>query len=126
MAFPFFITIQLIGRFSMDETQTQTALYNEEEVKRGIALLNEKNPGWREKVNLDTLDMLKVAGCTLGQVYKDYYEGLIELGLSDTDDSAVQYGFQMPGVEAGFGVEDEDYEKLTETWVALLTPDKES
>lgn len=107
------------------ETQT-TGLFNEEEVKRGIALLNQKNPGWREKVDLETLNMLKVAGCTLGQVYKDYYEGLIELGLTDTDDSAVQYGFQMPGVEAGFGVEDEDYDELTATWVALLTPDKES
>lgn len=42
----------------------------EQRVARGIALLDERGPeGWRDRVNLDDLDMINPRRCVLGQVY---------------------------------------------------------
>lgn len=41
-------------------------------VQEGIALLNTDGPAdWRERINLDTLDIADVQLCVLGQVYAD-------------------------------------------------------
>lgn len=55
----------------------------EERVMRGARLLDEKVPGWEEKVNLKFLDMGDSFCCVLGQVYDDcsYGEALDSLGL---------------------------------------------
>lgn len=51
-------------------------------VKRGAALMDENDPRWFEKINLESLDMKNPCLCVLGQVYGRYGSGLKEI-LSD-------------------------------------------
>ena len=48
-------------------------IYNpfEKVVKKGMALLDAQVPEWRDRVDLDTLDISKPYRCILGQVYAD-------------------------------------------------------
>lgn len=58
-------------------------------VERGAALLDEKGPdGWRDRIDLDRLNMSDTSWCVLGQVYSGvttwggYGEGLRVLGVT--------------------------------------------
>jgi hypothetical protein len=91
----------------------------ETEVARGIALLDEKVPGWRELIDLDRLDMEMAERrengccCILAQLYGGYIAGLEAIGLDDEEDSP--YGFD--------DIDDADYPALTDAWRRALTPD---
>lgn len=61
-------------------------------VNAGIALLDREQPGWREKIDLDTLDLASCSVCVLGQVFGDYDDGIDALGVSGYD-----YGFNTMG-----------------------------
>lgn len=41
----------------------------------GAALLEEKMPGWRTRINLETLDLSHPEQCVLGQLYGDFTTG---------------------------------------------------
>jgi len=69
-------------------------MYKEEEVRRGIALLDEKAPGWREKFNPEGLLMASSLHCTLGQTFGSYGKGLLELGLIGAG-VADSFGFSL-------------------------------
>lgn len=45
----------------------------EEAVDRGIEYLNRIHPGWKQKINLEDLDMSNCKECVMGQVFGDYY-----------------------------------------------------
>lgn len=62
-----------------------------ETVQRGAAFLDERLPGWRDRVNPDTLKMESSCDCVLGQVLGSYGEGAQLLGL--TDDELRELGF---------------------------------
>jgi hypothetical protein len=48
--------------------------------ERGAKLLDEKYEGdWREKIDIDELDMDNQDECILGQMYGDYEDGLEEV-----------------------------------------------
>jgi hypothetical protein len=100
-------------------------MFRENEVRRGIALLDENAPGWRAKFNPDTLDMASTDGCTLAQAHGSYIDGVGWLGaLSGTSglvsvNLAVAHGFSLRGVPRLYG-EIIDYAVLTETWKALV------
>ena len=66
-------------------------------VKRGRALLDEKRPGWRERIDEKTLNMAEGEHCILGQLEGSYEKGKGELGLSIMD--AIHYGFACPAHE---------------------------
>lgn len=67
-----------------------------EEVARGVALLDELKPGWRNLVNPDELEMQNGDDCILGQVFREdndddyhwgengYRRGLRLLGLTES------------------------------------------
>jgi hypothetical protein len=85
-------------------------------VDRGAALLDEREPGWAEKIDLDTLDLSSSCGCVLGQLYlrkhprirrkyEAYERKLSELGL---DNASGNFGF----VTWGGG----RFENLTAAW----------
>ncbi len=81
-------------------------------VARGVALLDEKVPGWREKINVETLDMGDYCICVLGQQFGDFGEGLSNLGFDLGDaDLARNYGFQRLA-----GHSDDEYQALTDAW----------
>lgn len=50
-------------------------------VRRGADLLDARKPGWADKVDVNTLDMQSCTMCVLGQVFGDYTEGLVYLGV---------------------------------------------
>lgn len=87
-------------------------MYMEEDVKRGMALLDERKPDWRKYVKLATLDMNEPAQCILGQVYGNYYDGIDELALDSL--IVMDYGFFSRDIG-------DSWWDLADTWTALLT-----
>lgn len=63
----------------------------EENVLRGVALLDEKVPGWRERIQQDKLFMGDCFHCILGQLFGYYATGLQKLGKNTHD--GFYYGF---------------------------------
>ena len=41
-------------------------------VKKGAAWLDKKMPGWREKINVETLNTFSAGRCVIGQTFGDY------------------------------------------------------
>jgi hypothetical protein len=82
-----------------------------ENVKRGVALLDERLPTWRQRVNPDTLDLANGCRCIVGQVLGDYDEGVALLGLSQRD--AERYGFFTSGRQT--------FRSLTEAWQRVIS-----
>jgi hypothetical protein len=48
---------------------TATTLTIAERVNAGAAWLDEHRPGWRNRIDIDTIDVASVRCCPLGQVY---------------------------------------------------------
>lgn len=48
-------------------------------VRKGIKFLNEREPGWRKRIDLNTLDVANCAKCVLGQLYGEYGTGVHKL-----------------------------------------------
>ena len=91
----------------------------EARVARGVALLDEKRPGWRTEVNPDTLDMNHDWDCVVGQLYGRFIDGWGPLGLT-TQTQATRYGFDA--VASLYMDSDQDeLNALTEAWRAVLT-----
>lgn len=74
----------------------------EEAVQRGITLLNENEPGWRDKIVMEDFDIRSCHRCVLGFVYKDLcseYEDGFEVGVDQLnlagETNAVYYGFDI-------------------------------
>lgn len=79
-------------------------------VQRGVALLDAKGPpGWRDRIDLDTLDIGSLTLCVLGQVYGHYYKGLRALG---DDANPYHLGFATEGLLA--------WRALTQAWREAL------
>jgi hypothetical protein len=49
--------------------------------------------GWAKKINKDRLDMVSCLDCTLGQLFGDYGDGRLAIGL--TSDGALGMGFTL-------------------------------
>jgi hypothetical protein len=65
-------------------------------IHRGAALLDEHCPGWIDKIDLPSLQMSNGYQCILGQLYdRDYWSGLVGLGLDRDWWAEVDYGFQV-------------------------------
>lgn len=95
-------------------------MYMQEQVERGMALLDEKKPDWRDTFDPRTLDMYYGSSCVLGQQYDGHwYSGLVELGL--TFERAEEYGFRCSD-EGNVEQSIREYAELGETWKALVNP----
>lgn len=66
-----------------------------EAVNRGVEFLNKNSPGWRSKINADTLYISSHNSCILGQLFGDYGKGIDALNL-ECFDQRVEYGFTHP------------------------------
>ena len=62
-----------------------------ENVLRGVALLDEKVPNWRDRVKKDRLQMWDCFYCVLGQLFGYYSTGLKALNI--TTDDGYNLGF---------------------------------
>ena len=69
-------------------------------VAAGVAFLDERVPGWLDKVNVDDLQIWSGTQCVLGQIYGEYTLGVAWLRL-DTK-GAAELGFQAWSHETDF------------------------
>lgn len=82
----------------------------DERVAAGIALLDERAPDWRSRINLETLDIRSGGYCTLAQVFGDFNRGRHHLELGRPAD----YGFFLRDHD------DLTYPDLTAAWKRVL------
>lgn len=88
-----------------------TELTNEERVEKGAALLDEQNPGWYKRINLDTLDQCDPSLCILGQLYGAWYTGnRILSDFAENNDLDYSYGF-----------DGSNNDTMTKVWTAFIT-----
>lgn len=98
----------------------------EERVERGANLLDERAPGWYDRIKIQTLVMSEPCKCVIGQVF------LIEPdGLDHDQYKAITSDLGLPGqldVYYGFEVSDDDdaldynaeYQLLHDAWIDLI------
>lgn len=95
-----------------------TSLDLQECIQCGVELLDACVPDWRSKINLQDLKMDDCKLCILGQLFKDYDEGLLQLVPDDDEDSdqwSIEHGFQS---DCYVG---KTYADLDEAWKKVLT-----
>lgn len=87
-------------------------------VARGVALLDEKVPGWRDRLSPNYLNMGDCEDCILGQMYGWYEDGLAMVGLSDDPDPwlAGRFGLCLPSRSETTQETTSRYEVLTRAW----------
>lgn len=93
----------------------------DELVAKGIALLDEKGPeGWRDRIDLDELDVSGGCTCVLAQVYGTYGRGCTALRMASTGCPCCETGKDQAH---DFGFNDTcdiSYDQLTAAWRAAL------
>lgn len=70
-------------------------------VARGAARFDEHDPNWAFRVNPDTVVMMYVKECVLGQYFGDFRRGLEELNLT-LDTTSGEYTTEHDVVQLGF------------------------
>lgn len=87
----------------------------EQRVQAGAAWLDENQPGWESKIDLDFLDQSYCYECVLGQVFGDYWDSpLVQNATSSTRLCAL--GFASKAFSTSLG-----YKKLTQAWKDLIS-----
>ena len=84
----------------------------EARIQKGIALLDQKNPGWYKDIDLETLDIERCEGCVLGQIY-GFITGSRILGIRGEE--RAEHGFDIEYTDS----REKDvsrYIQLTEAW----------
>jgi hypothetical protein len=83
---------------------------------RGVALLDDRVPDWRERIDARALNMMSPSLCVLGQLFGGYVRGLRMLDLLEDPHG---HGFTI-------GWEDADvaraFRALTSLWREVLCP----
>lgn len=65
-----------------------------DEIQRGIDWLNKHGPDdWRERIDIDTLDLGAFNCCPLGQIYSHFHKGVDALRLANA--GIVEHGFNL-------------------------------
>jgi hypothetical protein len=85
-----------------------------EQIARGAAFLDEKASGWRQRVDLDRLQMSDCTACVLGQLdgrgSRFWYSMLTRFGLNPEVGEDVEHGFATSEDDG------DTYEQLTTEW----------
>lgn len=87
-------------------------------VDAGAAFLNVVHPGWAKKIkpNLNVLDLGDGKKCVLGELYGEFSDGKVELGLSSTSQIAGNGSIPQPEVLGFFSGNSRQYKTLTLLW----------
>ncbi|UJQ86919.1 hypothetical protein SEA_TREAT_84 [Streptomyces phage Treat] len=75
------------------------------EVAKGIKVLDQQVPNWRQKIDVENLDLGSCSICVLGQVFGDYNDGIEKLNVD-----GYEHGFNTTG----------SYAELKDAWVEAL------
>jgi hypothetical protein len=81
-----------------------------ERVAAGMTWLDEHEPGWRQRIDRDRLDLQNCTRCIGGQLAGVYAAFLRRHGLSFSDAFLLGFNLGMGG----------DYDQLTATWRRLI------
>lgn len=81
-------------------------------VARGVALLDERVPGWVNLVNPLGLNIESTEQCVLGQIYGQYNEGVDALDINPE-----RYGFDANHFDGNKW----QYAVLTKEWTRVIT-----
>lgn len=103
-------------------------------VAKGVALLDEKRPGWRALINKDILDIGDPSSCVSAQLSgrRDYHLGMTQLGLTlGNDGTYTAHGFDAirwyDDHDLGDDYQDAQqtaaYALLTRLWLAEVSRD---
>lgn len=84
-----------------------------EVVKRGAQYLDKTDPGWENKINLDTLNLRNCHVCILGQLDSDFWEEIKRRDM--TFDDAAEYGFAIHLWDSN-----KNWDLLTEEWKKVI------
>lgn len=82
-----------------------------ERVRAGMALLDERVPGWEQRIDLDTLHLGDCTTCVMGHVFGSFNAGLRKLGPPIYSSSA-----WSTSRDFGFSGPMEHYGALTRAW----------
>lgn len=104
----------------------------EEEIARGMALLDDQEPGWYKKISLKELALGSTSYCVLGQVYGDFDDGIRQLFDGDEHDGVYSetgpykfvrsHGFDLPLAEGNVLSRVDEYDQFTDEWrIAIRT-----
>jgi hypothetical protein len=104
--------------FLIDSTPLYTERRCQKRVERGIRYLDKHKPGWRDEVNVETLDLSHGDRCILGQCYGSYGNGAGQLGIEW--EKARQLGFAAGTEETPHYFVRDEYDSLTEEWKLAL------
>jgi hypothetical protein len=85
------------------------------DVARGARLLDQKRPDWYRDINIDTLDMGVCYDCILGQLYRDYGNG-VHAVLAITDEPA-NYGFSIHREYGEPPASEKEWKLLADVWI---------
>ncbi len=101
-----------------------------ERVARGAAFLDEKMPGWDQRIDLDKLDLAAPCRCVLGQLATDLDEGHDDVWLAIVSHfglslhSPYRKADGTTDAALGFNTDDlqwpPDYSDLTAEWRRLI------
>jgi hypothetical protein len=117
---------------STDDGETTVVLNPtpEQRVARGVALLDECVPDWRERVVVDGLDMLDGTACVVGQIQRSFdpedwspwHHGLDQLGLVEDSSDAHDHGFitNRPDMD-DYWMDRDATEALRDLWIKAIT-----
>lgn len=86
---------------------------------KGAALLDERMPGWADRIDLATLGMASMGRCVLGQLYGGYATGIETL----FPDHVLSISPDHPAHVYGFDLRDPSraaWQALTDAWTALV------
>jgi hypothetical protein len=81
-------------------------------VAAGAAFLDEREPGWADRIDLDQLDLSSDCRCVLGQLHGDYGTGLDVLDVEFGTGASRGLGFNCAGGE---------FDELTAAWRELIS-----
>lgn len=87
----------------------------------GARLLDRHKPGWAKEISFDGFSINSKLECVLGQLYGNYEDGLVAIGLPEAQ--MVEHGFALKDYPTrtfpGFGGNPDlepDHEELRDAW----------
>lgn len=92
-----------------------------ERVSAGAEMLDALEPGWRDRINVETFDIYSTTECVMGQLSNGdgYNAGVAYYGLDG--DTAREYGFDLTYAEYRSEREPEYWQALQDAWMAEIT-----
>ena len=98
-------------------------------IQKGCAFLDQRDPEWRKRINLARLDMTNPYACLLGQGWGSFSRALVRFDLSDADAERLGfvihgYGSEYPQNQQDFWQDVEETASLTPLWKDILHKDR--